>query len=115
MTEIIGTSNCPMCGEQVDVKINKNRKLYAYCDYGCAIKFNAPMSKLGLAELARGKKVKLGNIVITPKELKGKENDGLKSDDRGNTTGRWDSSAGTTTRDSGTDNGTRDSIISIFD
>ena len=72
MPEIIGTSTCPLCGEQITVKINKNLKIYSYCDNGCAIKFNATMSRSGIADLAAGKKVKLGNISISPISLKGK-------------------------------------------
>ena len=40
--EIIGRTSCPVCGcAGQDVKINKNNKLYMFCDNGCAVKWNS--------------------------------------------------------------------------
>lgn len=68
MPERIGLTNCPICGAETEVKINKNRKLYAFCDFGCSFKMNANLSREGIAKLTSGNDVKLGNIIIRPLE-----------------------------------------------
>lgn len=68
MGEIIGRAACPICGNTVAVKINKNRKLYAFCDYSCKFSLNSEMSRHGIAELAAGRMVTLGKLIIKPTE-----------------------------------------------
>lgn len=53
--EIIGRTSCPVCGcAGQDVKINKNNKLYMFCDNGCAVKWNSAQSRKYLPQLRSG-------------------------------------------------------------
>ena len=66
--EIIGRTTCPVCGcAGQDVKINKNKKLYMFCDNGCAVKWNSSQSRRYLPVLAAGKncKTETGLIIQT--------------------------------------------------
>ncbi len=66
MGETVGRMTCPVCGEEMqDLKVNKNQKLYMYCDNGCSAKLNSKQSRYIRAKLAQGKSVsveKLGYI-----------------------------------------------------
>ena len=42
MPEVVGVIKCPVCGaEGQELRVNKNRKLYVFCDRGCSSKFNS--------------------------------------------------------------------------
>ena len=69
----IGRITCPVCGEPLqDLRVDKNNKLYMYCDNLCVVKFNGKMSKKYLPLLMSGQSVttdKMGVInSIKPKE-----------------------------------------------
>lgn len=68
MGDIVGRFTCPVCGEPAqDLKVNKNNKLYCYCDNGCKSQFNSKNSRAALAALRSGKSVKIEKIgVISP-------------------------------------------------
>lgn len=67
MAEIIGRMTCPVCGEPLqDVKINKNNKLYMYCDRGCMIRLNAKQSNQALPVLRQRKTARLNRLLIVP-------------------------------------------------
>lgn len=67
MPEIAGLIKCPVCGaEGQELRINKNRKLYVYCDHGCALRFNSAQSRHWLAELAAGRPIIEQNLRILP-------------------------------------------------
>ena len=67
MAEIVGKMTCPICGEpNQDVKVNKNNKLYIYCDNGCMVRLSSKHSRQSLADL-RGKRSAVFNrIKINP-------------------------------------------------
>ena len=63
MGEIVGRITCPVCGEQMqDLKVNKNNKLYCYCDNGCKSQLNAKNSRSVLATLKQGKSIALEKV-----------------------------------------------------
>lgn len=68
MGEIVGRFTCPVCGEPAqDLKVNKNRKLYCYCDNGCKSQLNSKNSRAALAALKSGKTIRIEKIgIITP-------------------------------------------------
>ncbi len=68
MPEIIGRWTCPICGERAqDVKANKNRKIYSFCDNGCKAQLGAKQSRAVLASLSAGKSIAIEKIgVISP-------------------------------------------------
>ena len=67
MPEVAGLIKCPVCGaEGQELRVNKNRKLYVYCDHGCAMRFNSQQSREWLAKLAAGKPVFEQNLRILP-------------------------------------------------
>lgn len=67
MPEVAGLTKCPVCGtEGQEVRVNKKRKLYIYCDHGCAMRFNSQQSRDWLAKLSAGKVVREGNFAIFP-------------------------------------------------
>ena len=74
---IIGRITCPICGEPAqDLKVNKNHKLYVFCDNGCAVKLNSAKSKRYLPVLLAGSDVKdesFGLIISTCKGNKTNE------------------------------------------
>lgn len=74
----VGFITCPVCHEpRQDVRVNKNRKLYIFCDNGCAVKFNNIKSKRYLPVLLGGSDVKdetLGLIISAAKGKKENEN-----------------------------------------
>ncbi len=74
--EIIGRTSCPVCGcADQDIKINKNNKLYMFCDNGCAIKWNSAQSRKYLPLLKSGAAVRTetGLILQSIKELEKNE------------------------------------------
>ncbi len=63
MPEVIGRMTCPICGEEMqDLKVNKNQKLYMYCDNGCCVKLNSKQSRYIRAQLAQGKAVSVAKL-----------------------------------------------------
>ncbi len=70
MGEIVGRFTCPVCGEPLqDVKVNKNYKLYCFCDNGCKTQLGTKNSKQALAALKSGKSIAVGKLgMITPLE-----------------------------------------------
>lgn len=65
MSEVIGRVTCAVCGEALqDLKVNKNNKLYCYCDCGCKWQLNSKDSRAVLAALRQGKSVKLEKIGV---------------------------------------------------
>lgn len=63
MGEIVGRATCPVCGEPAqDLKVNKNNKLYCYCDNGCKWQLNSKNSRSVLAALKSGKSVALEKV-----------------------------------------------------
>lgn len=63
MGEIVGRMTCPVCGEPMqDLKVNKNNKLYCYCDNGCKSQLNSKNSRSALAALKSGKSVAIEKI-----------------------------------------------------
>ena len=73
--ETAGRTTCPICGEPLqDVRVNKNNKLYIYCDNGCSCKFNNKQSRQYLPLLLQGQNVtdsKIGLITsVKTKEIK---------------------------------------------
>lgn len=67
MAEIVGKMTCPICGEpNQDVKINKNNKLYMYCDNGCMSRLSSKLSRQALAAVKAGKPAQFNRLVIKP-------------------------------------------------
>ena len=67
MPEVVGVIKCPVCGaEGQELRVNKNRKLYVFCDRGCSSKFNSQKSREWLARLARGDTIFEQNYKILP-------------------------------------------------
>lgn len=65
MGEIVGRATCPVCGEQFqDVKVNKNNKIYCYCDNRCKWQLNSKYSRIVLAALRGGRAVRLEKVGI---------------------------------------------------
>ena len=63
MAEVVGRVTCPVCGEELqDLKVNKNNKLYCYCDNGCKWQLNSKSSRSVLATLKQGKSISLAKI-----------------------------------------------------
>lgn len=63
MGDIVGRLTCPICGEPMqDLKVNKNNKLYCYCDNGCKSQLNSKNSRSALAALRSGKSVAIEKI-----------------------------------------------------
>ncbi len=63
MGETVGRMTCPVCGEEMqDLKVNKNQKLYMYCDNGCSAKLNSKQSRYIRAQLAQGKAVSVAKL-----------------------------------------------------
>lgn len=63
MGEIVGRLTCPVCGEPLqDLKVNKNNKLYCYCDNGCKMQLNSKNSRSALAALKSGKSIMLEKV-----------------------------------------------------
>lgn len=91
--EIIGRTSCPVCGcAGQDVKINKNNKLYMFCDNGCAVKWNSAQSRKYLPQLRSGVAVttETGSIIkstikkeITENERKNEFENSAGRDDTG--------------------------------
>ena len=67
MPEVVGVIKCPVCGaEGQELRVNKNRKLYVFCDRGCSSKFNSQKSREWLARLGRGDTIFEQNYKIFP-------------------------------------------------
>lgn len=67
MAEIVGKMTCPICGEvNQDIKINKNNKLYMYCDNGCMCRLSSKLSRQALAALKSGKTAEFNRLRIKP-------------------------------------------------
>ena len=67
MAEIVGKMTCPICGEPMqDVKVNKNNKLYMYCDNGCMVRLSSKLSRQGLAALKGKRSANLNRLRINP-------------------------------------------------
>lgn len=69
MPEVAGIIKCPICGaEEQEVRINKNRNLYVYCEQGCKMTFSGKQSRKYLAQLAAGNAIKEANFAIFPQK-----------------------------------------------
>ena len=79
-TNTIGRLTCPICNEEhQDLRINKNGKLYMYCDNGCAIKFSPVLSKRYLKDIEQGKSIRIEKIgIITSLKQKEQKQDELQ-------------------------------------
>lgn len=56
MAEIAGYLTCPVCGKpEQEIRINKNRNLYTYCETGCRLTFSATASRKILPALKSGR------------------------------------------------------------
>lgn len=65
MSEVVGRWTCPVCGEQAqDLKVNKNGKLYCYCDNGCKSQLSNKNSRSALAALRSGRSIALEKVGI---------------------------------------------------
>lgn len=70
MPEVAGIIKCPICGaEEQEVRINKNRNLYVYCERGCKMTFSGKQSRKYLAQLAAGNVIKEANFAIFPQKM----------------------------------------------
>jgi hypothetical protein len=71
---IAGYMTCPICREaHQELRINKNRILYMFCDNGCAVKLNRPKSKRYLPVLLSGSDVKDEQFGLIISAAKGKK------------------------------------------
>ena len=67
MGEIVGKMACPVCGEpNQDVKVNKNNKLYMYCDNGCMCRLSSKLSRQALPVLRQKKTANSNRLSIRP-------------------------------------------------
>ena len=56
MSEIAGLIKCPVCGrEEQEIRVNKNRNLYTYCETGCRLTFSSNVSRKALPVLKSGR------------------------------------------------------------
>lgn len=79
---IAGFMTCPICHEtHQELRINKNRILYMFCDNGCAVKLNRPKSKRYLPVLLSGSDVKDEQFGLIS-AAKGKKQDEIKEKGR---------------------------------
>lgn len=63
MAETVGRVTCPICGEPLqDLRVNKNNKLYCYCDNGCKWQLNSKNSRSVLATLNQGKSISIEKV-----------------------------------------------------
>lgn len=63
MAETVGRVTCPVCGElSQDLRVNKNNKLYCYCDNGCKWQLNSKNSRTILALLRQGKSISIDKV-----------------------------------------------------
>lgn len=87
-TNTVGRITCPICGEpSQDLRVDKNEKLYMFCDNLCAIKLNRKMSREYLPLLLAGQSVStphFGIITSTSTKMKGKEENERKFNRTGN-------------------------------
>lgn len=76
---------CPICGQSVKFRQNKNGILYTYCDYGHHAKLGRSDSVQATAEIKAGRPWNNGTIYLYPltNETKGNQNGTNES----NTTG----------------------------
>lgn len=82
MAEIVGKMACPICGEpNQDVKVNKNNKLYMYCDNGCMVRLSQKFSRQGLPALKQQKTANLNRLRIQPVQDCGNFAVALEDDD----------------------------------
>ncbi len=75
----VGYCTCPVCGESVDVRVNKNFKLYVICDNSHRLEFSAKDSFKARPLLASGKSAQIGAITIYPLNSKKEE---VKNEER---------------------------------
>lgn len=64
--ETIGKCVCPVCGEEMYARANKNLNIYARCPRSHCLHLNAFESKKAVPALHRGETVKIGNVTIYP-------------------------------------------------
>lgn len=56
MAEVAGLIKCPICGrEEQEIRVNKNRNLYVYCEGGCRMTYSATTSRKALPVLKSGR------------------------------------------------------------
>lgn len=56
MPEVAGTIKCPVCGREMqEIRVNKNRNLYIYCENGCKTVYSAAVSRKALPTLKSGR------------------------------------------------------------
>lgn len=106
--EIIGKWTCPVCGEPAqELKINKNGRLYTYCDCGCSVSLSMAESRRLLPILRTGNsaKTKTGNLILSNKNKELIDNDTNRNS--GTTARRWTSrnSAASAGNNTGTEHG----------
>lgn len=67
MPEVAGTIRCPVCGrEEQEIRINKNRNLYVYCEGGCRMTYSATTSRKALPVLKSGKVYQYNGYIMRP-------------------------------------------------
>ena len=88
----VGRITCPICGEpSQDLRVDKNNKLYMFCDNLCAIKLNRKMSREYLPLLLAGQSVStphFGMITSTLTKMKGKAENEYRTGSNGTTANR---------------------------
>lgn len=67
MPEVAGIIRCPICGrEEQEIRINKNRNLYVYCEGGCRMTYSATASRKALPVLKSGRIYQYNGYTMRP-------------------------------------------------
>lgn len=67
MPEVAGLIKCPICGrEEQEIRVNKNRNLYVYCEGGCRMTYSATTSRKALPVLKSGKVYQYNGYTLRP-------------------------------------------------
>lgn len=67
MPEVAGLIKCPICGrEEQEIRVNKNRNLYVYCEGGCRMTYSATTSRKALPILKSGKVYQYNGYTLRP-------------------------------------------------
>lgn len=67
MPEVAGLIRCPICGrEEQEIRVNKNRNLYVYCEGGCRMTYSATTSRKALPVLKSGKVYQYNGYTLRP-------------------------------------------------
>lgn len=70
MPEVAGTIKCPVCGREMqEIRVNKNRNLYIYCETGCKTVYSAAVSRKALPTLKSGRIFQYNGQSMAPVSL----------------------------------------------